>query len=225
MTFSVPSPSSRPLLDFAGSSSAPRPTIPRDFRNVPCPAVKQRGREKKGPPDIAPNPSPEKGQNGSGVAPANQTQKSQFMNFSQGRSGTKVQCESCFVFLRKNTRIHKNGRNSWTFRFGPFFGLVCQGDSWMVLCSFHRSDREICTRNRPLSETKFLDDFWGPLPLPAPLVYCWLACALRGVRVLKMKQKVRNTLSTAGNSMTSSERPSPEPLLKKEAPPAVLGGR
>ena len=31
--------------------------------------------------------------------------------------------------------------------------------------------------------------------------------------------------SAAGNSMTSSERPSPEPLLKKEAPPAVLGGR
>ena len=34
----------------------------------------------------------------------------------------------------------------------------------------------------------------------------------------------RNTPSTAGNSMTSSERPSPEPLLKKEASPAVLGG-
>ena len=34
----------------------------------------------------------------------------------------------------------------------------------------------------------------------------------------------RNALSTAGNSMTSSERPSPEPLLKKEAPPAALGG-
>ena len=31
-----------------------------------------------------------------GVAPANQTkEKSQFMNFSQGHSGTKVQCESC----------------------------------------------------------------------------------------------------------------------------------
>ena len=28
----------------------------------------------------------------------------------------------------------------------------------MVLCSFHRSHREICTRNRPLSETKFLND-------------------------------------------------------------------
>ena len=31
----------------------------------------------------------------SGVAPANQTKKGQFMNFSQGHSGTKVQCESC----------------------------------------------------------------------------------------------------------------------------------
>ena len=37
--------------------------------------------------------------------------------------------------------------------------------------------------------------------------------------------RVRNTPSTAGNSMTGSERPSPEPLLKKEASPAVLGGR
>ena len=36
---------------------------------------------------------------------------------------------------------------------------------------------------------------------------------------------VRNTPSTAGNSMTSSERPSPEPILKKGASPAVLGGR
>ena len=36
---------------------------------------------------------------------------------------------------------------------------------------------------------------------------------------------LRNTLSTAVNSMTSSERPSPEPLLKKEVSPAVLTGR
>ena len=42
----------------------------------------------------------------------------------------------------------------------------------MVLCPIHRSHREICTRNRPVSETKFLGDFWGPLSLPAPLVYC-----------------------------------------------------
>ena len=31
----------------------------------------------------------------SGVATANQTKEGQFMNFSQGHSGTKVQCESC----------------------------------------------------------------------------------------------------------------------------------
>ena len=39
----------------------------------------------------------------------------------------------------------------------------------MVLCPFHRSHREICTRNRPVSQTIF----WGPLPLPAPLFCCW----------------------------------------------------
>ena len=38
-------------------------------------------------------------------------------------------------------------------------------------------------------------------------------------------ETIRNTRSTAGNSMTDSERPSPEPLLRKEASPAVLGGR
>ena len=32
----------------------------------------------------------------------------------------------------------------------------------VVLCPFHRSRREICTPNRPVSETNFLDDFWGP---------------------------------------------------------------
>ena len=42
----------------------------------------------------------------------------------------------------------------------------------MVLCPFHWSHREICTRNRPISETKFLDDFWWSLSLPAPLLYC-----------------------------------------------------
>ena len=35
---------------------------------------------------------------------------------------------------------------------------------------------------------------------------------------------IRNVPSTAGNSMGSSERPSLEPILKKEASPAVLGG-
>ena len=36
---------------------------------------------------------------------------------------------------------------------------------------------------------------------------------------------IRNTPSTSGNSMTSSETPSPEPLLIKEASPPVLGVR
>ena len=39
----------------------------------------------------------------------------------------------------------------------------------MVLCPFHKSHREIRTQNRPVSETKSLDDFWIPLSLPAPL--------------------------------------------------------
>ena len=34
----------------------------------------------------------------------------------------------------------------------------------------------------------------------------------------------RNPLSTAGNSMTSSERPSPEPFLKKKCPQQYWGG-
>ena len=45
--------------------------------------------------------------------------------------------------------------------------------SLRVLCPFPRSHREIYTRNRPISEMKFLDDFWGPLSLPAPLFHCW----------------------------------------------------
>ena len=47
-------------------------------------------------------------------------------------------------------------------------------------------------------------------------------CAACGA--VRKKRFFRNTPST-GNSMTGSERPSPEPLLKKEASPAVLGGR
>ena len=46
-----------------------------------------------------------------------------------------------------------------------------------------------------------------------PQGYCYTCLAI-----------VRNATSTAGNSMTGSGRPSPEPLLKKEASPAVLGG-
>ena len=37
-------------------------------------------------------------------------------------------------------------------------------------------------------------------------------------------QRIRDTPSTAGNSMTSSERPSPEPLWKKRRPQPYWGG-
>ena len=39
-----------------------------------------------------------------------------------------------------------------------------------MLCHLHRSHRGICTRNRPISETKFVDDVWGPF-LSRPLCF------------------------------------------------------
>ena len=41
----------------------------------------------------------------SGVAPANQTKEGQFMNFSRGHSGTKVQCESCLFPKEKHQNV------------------------------------------------------------------------------------------------------------------------
>ena len=66
----------------------------------------------------------------SGVTPANQTKERSVHELFAGAFRNKSSMWIVLVFLRKNTRIHKNGRNSWTFRFGPFFGLVCRGDSW-----------------------------------------------------------------------------------------------
>ena len=45
----------------------------------------------------------------SGVAPANQTEESQFMNFSQGHSGTKIQCESCLFSQGRTPEFTKMG--------------------------------------------------------------------------------------------------------------------
>ena len=45
----------------------------------------------------------------SGVAPANQTKKGQFMNFSRGHSGTKVQCELCLFSQGKTPEFTKMG--------------------------------------------------------------------------------------------------------------------
>ena len=68
---------------------------------------------------------------GKGVTPANQTKERSVHELFAGAFRNKSsRCESCLFSQGKNTRIHKNGRNSWTFRFGPFFGLVCRGDSW-----------------------------------------------------------------------------------------------
>ena len=58
------------------------------------------------------------------------------------------------VFSRKNTRIHKNRRNSWTFRFGPFFGLVCQCDSWTI------SSKIIHIGPRSFTSQRFFEPFW-----------------------------------------------------------------
>ena len=44
-----------------------------------------------------------------GVTPANQTKKSQFMNFSRGHSGTKVRCESHLFSQGKTPEFTKVG--------------------------------------------------------------------------------------------------------------------
>ena len=55
------------------------------------------------------------------------------------------------------TRIHKNGRNSWTFRFGPFFGLVCRGDSWFEFC-------QTTMFKLPLPDLSFVKEWFFKLP-------------------------------------------------------------
>ena len=62
--------------------------------------------------------------------PGKPNQKKSVHELFAGAFRNKSSMWIVLVFLRKNTRIHENGRNSWTFRFGPFFGLVCRGDSW-----------------------------------------------------------------------------------------------
>ena len=84
----------------------------------------------------------------SGVAPANQTKERSVHELFAGAFRNKNSMWIELVFLRKNTRIHKNGRNSWTFRFGPFFGLVCRGDSWLYFAIWNAAIFCDC-------------DFWG----------------------------------------------------------------
>ena len=66
----------------------------------------------------------------SGVAPANQTkERSVSWTFHRGIPEQKFNVNRA-CFPKEKHRIHKNGRTSWTFRFGPLFGLVCWRDSW-----------------------------------------------------------------------------------------------
>ena len=61
----------------------------------------------------------------SGVAPANQTKKSQFMNFPQGRSGTKVRDVNRAFFPKEKHQNSQKWAEFMNFSFWPFlwFGL------------------------------------------------------------------------------------------------------
>ena len=64
----------------------------------------------------------------SGPGKPNQRKVSSW-TFPRGTPEQEFNVNRVFFPKEKSTRIHKNGRNSWTFRFGLFFGLVCRGDS------------------------------------------------------------------------------------------------
>ena len=70
----------------------------------------------------------------SGVAPANQTKERSVHELRRGIPEQKFEMWIVLVFLRKNTRkfSQKWAKFIWIFRFGPFFGLVCRGDSWKM---------------------------------------------------------------------------------------------
>ena len=63
----------------------------------------------------------------SGVAPANQTKKGQFMNFSQARSGTKVQFVNRACFPKEKHPNSQKWAKFMNFAFWPFFWFGLQG--------------------------------------------------------------------------------------------------
>ena len=95
----------------------------------------------------------------SGVAPANQTKERSVHELFAGAFRNRSSMWIVLVFLRKNTRIHKNGQNSWTFRFGLFFGFVCRGHSWQKVVF-----RKI------LVSVKFVSTILGP-QIAAPILW------------------------------------------------------
>ena len=73
----------------------------------------------------------------SGVTPANQT-KGQFMNFSQGHSGPKVQCESCLFSQGKTPEFTKMGEIHELFVLP--LSLVWFAGATPDLCAFSAPD-------------------------------------------------------------------------------------
>ena len=55
--------------------------------------------------------------------------KGRFMNSSRGGGKSEPRFDvNCACFPEENTRIHKKGGTSFSFRL--FFGWVCRADSW-----------------------------------------------------------------------------------------------
>ena len=74
------------------------------------------------------------------------------MNFSQGHSGTKVRYVNRACFPKEKTpEFTKKGKIHELFVFGPFFGLVCWGDSWLRL------------ENENSAQSSSDRSFWNPL--------------------------------------------------------------
>ena len=60
--------------------------------------------------------------------------KGQFMNFSQGHSGTKVQCESCLFCQGKTPEFTQKWAKFMNFSFWPFFWFGLPGRLFLVFC-------------------------------------------------------------------------------------------
>ena len=113
------------------------------------------------------------------------------------------------------------------FRNDPFFCRSPQDGQITNNCHLIAAVRA----KMPLVQTELVwqqaSGYWFAIALSSN--FCIARFKLLQLMDLCRKRTVlsftRDTLSTAENSMTSSERPSPEPLLKKEASPTVLRGR
>ena len=123
----------------------------------------------------------------SGVAPTNQTKERSVHELFAGAFRNRSSIWIVLVFLRKNTRIHKNGWNSWTFRFGPFpanqtkersvhelfaGATLNQNSMWIVLV-FPRKKTPEFTKMGEIHELFVLPlSLLFGLPGRLPIMYC-----------------------------------------------------